>query len=49
MDVQLYVETKERYAEIRKLLWLQPVSLVIKKCRLSWFGRNKHGMMPSVN
>lgn len=34
MDVWAYVEREEENAELRELLWLEPVSLVTKKGRL---------------
>jgi len=34
----IYLKRKNKNAELRELLGLEPVSLVIKKCRLRWYG-----------
>jgi len=34
----LKLKARKRYTEIRELFGLEPISLVVKKGRLKWFG-----------
>jgi len=38
MDVWVKLNVRKKNEELRELLGLEPVSLVIKKSRLRWFG-----------
>ena len=38
MDVWVKLNERKKSEELRKLLGLEPVSLMIKKSRLRWFG-----------